>query len=336
VRKKLISFLLVSFVLLNSIIVLSNSDKLYENPLDVFVADPSVLKVENTYYLYGTSAANVGFKVWKSKDLVNWEEEGFALMKFQEENQWAQGDFWAPEVIPYKNKFYMVYSARDKDGKLQIGLAASDSPLGPFLTIKAPLINDGYSNIDGHIYIDSYGTPYLFWVRDCSENIIDGKHVSQIYVQEMSENLLELKRDPILALEPSQQWEGLDQNWQWNEGPFVIKNKETYYLLYSANYFGSPEYAIGYAVSKSPFGPWEKSKDNPALAKDLSIGVSGPGHCSVTTSPSEGELFIVYHTHAFPQSPGGIRVLNIDRIYFDENGKLIVKGPTRTPQLFPK
>jgi len=313
----------------------SDVQQTYTNPLKVMIGDPDVLKIENKYYLYGTSIPGVGFKTWESDDLVNWEEKGIAFSKFAEGNQWGKKDFWAPEVIYYQDKYYMVYSARASDGRLKIALAVSDSPLGLFVNIKAPLFDNGFSNIDGHIFVDKNGTPYLFYVRDCSENIIDAKHVSQIYVQEMSKDLLNLKGEPILAIQPSQNWEGLEDDWQWNEGPFVIQNESIYYLLYSANYFGSPDYAIGYATSSSPLGPWTKHEGNPILSKDLSIGVSGPGHCSITESPDGSELFIVYHTHTFPSSPGGNRILNIDRIYFDEEGHLKVIGPTRTPQPMP-
>jgi len=307
----------------------------YTNPLKVIIGDPYVLKVENRYYLYGTSVPGVGFKVWESDDLVNWEEKGIAFSKFAEGNQWGKKDFWAPEVVYYQDKYYMVYSTRASDGHLKIALAASNSPLGPFVNIKAPLLDDGFSNIDGHIFVDEDGTPYFFYVRDCSENIIDGKHMSQIYVQEIAEDLLSLKNEPVLAIQPSQNWEGLEDDWQWNEGPFVLKNEGVYYLLYSANYFGSPDYAIGYATSSNPLGPWTKYEENPILSKNLSIGVSGPGHCSITESPDGSEPFIVYHTHTFPSSPGGNRILNIDRIYFDEEGNLKVIGPTRTPQPAP-
>jgi len=313
----------------------SDVQQTYTNPLKVMIGDPDVLKIENKYYLYGTSIPGVGFKTWESDDLVNWEEKGIAFSKFAEGNQWGKKDFWAPEVIYYQDKYYMVYSARASDGRLKIALAVSDSPLGLFVNIKAPLFDNGFSNIDGHIFVDKNGTPYLFYVRDCSENIIDAKHVSQIYVQEMSKDLLNLKGEPILAIQPSQNWEGLEDDWQWNEGPFVIQNESIYYLLYSANYFGSPDYAIGYATSSSPLGPWTKHEGNPILSKDLSIEVSGPGHCSITESPDGSELFIVYHTHTFPSSPGGNRILNIDRIYFDEEGHLKIIGPTRTPQPMP-
>ena len=68
----------------------------YTNPLKVMIGDPYVLKIENKYYLYGTSVPDVGFKVWESDDLVNWEEKGIAFNKFAESNQWGKKDFCSP------------------------------------------------------------------------------------------------------------------------------------------------------------------------------------------------------------------------------------------------
>ena len=47
------------------------------------------------------------------------------------------------------------------------------------------------------------------------------------------------------------------------------------------------------------------------------------------------ELIIVYHTHADPTKPSGERVVNIDRLQFDEDGRLKITGPTRSPQPMP-
>jgi hypothetical protein len=46
-------------------------------------------------------------------------------------------------------------------------------------------------------------------------------------------------------------------------------------------------------------------------------------------------MFIVYHTHADPQQPSGERVVNIDRLEFDENGKLKIKGGRTAYGHFP-
>lgn len=41
------------------------------------------------------------------------------------------------------------------------------------------------------------------------------------------------------------------------EGPSVLKRGDTYYLIYSANHYESKDYAVGYATSTSPKGPWK-------------------------------------------------------------------------------
>jgi hypothetical protein len=91
---------------------------------------------------------------------------------------------------------------------------------------------------------------------------------------------------------------------------------------------------VGYATATNPLGPWTKYAGNPVLKKNMSIGVSGPGHNCVTSSPDDKELFIVYHTHTFPDKPSGNRNLCIDRMIF-ENGVIKVLGPTRSPQPLP-
>lgn len=47
------------------------------------------------------------------------------------------------------------------------------------------------------------------------------------------------------------------------------------------------------------------------------------------------EMFIVYHSHADPTKITRDRVVNIDRLVFDEAGRLKVVGPTRDPKPMP-
>src|SRR5690625_2569118 len=305
----------------------------YKNPIRGItnIGDPFVLKANNYFYMYATSKPDTGFKVWRSPNLVDWEEKGMAYDKNQQPNVWGTGDFWAPEVIEYKNQYYMNYSARNKKGHLQISIATSKDPLGPFIDISTEIVHQEGSYIDGHMLIDEDGTPYLYYVKDCSENIIDGNHVSQIFVQQMNEELTELLGSPQLLIEQDHEWEGLDGNYQWNEGPFVLKHQHKYYLMYSANFFGGHDYSVGYATSDYPTGPFVKAEENPILAKDLSKQISGPGHNSVTIGPDNKTSYIVYHIHTDPEQPSGDRQMSIDRLYI-EDGKLKVDGPTASEQ----
>lgn len=332
------TFFTILIILLNFQLRAQVTDSTYTNPIEDVsnIGDPYVLQDGDMYYLYATSntVVNRGFFVWSSKNLVEWQRHWLAFDNKLAGNGWGKSDFWAPEVIKLDSTYYMVYSARASDGKLKLALAKSDNPLGPFKNFKTPLLDSSLACIDGDFFLDSDGKLYLFYVLDCSENIVNGKHVSQIYVQQMMPHSFYLIGEPVLCLTPSQSWEHPYGDWQWNEGPYAMKYEGIYYLMYSANYFASVDYSIGYATASSPFGPWIKSQDNPILKSDLSIGVSGPGHNSAAYSPDGKELFVVYHTHTDPNNPSGDRILNIDRMHF-RYGTLTIDGPTRTPQPLP-
>jgi GH43 family beta-xylosidase len=106
-------------------------------------------------------------------------------------------------------------------------------------------------------------------------------------------------------------------------------------MTYSFYHYAKPEYGIGYATAPAPLGPWTKGPNNPLVVQKLEIGVSGPGHNSITVSPDGEELFMVYHTHADPRQPSGNRTVNIDRLIFTDDGQLQLLGPTRSPQPLP-
>ena len=91
---------------------------------------------------------------------------------------------------------------------------------------------------------------------------------------------------------------------------------------------------IGCAVADDPMGPFVKYEDNPIMHDDFPR-VSGPGHNSVAWTPDGKEMFIVYHIHTASDEGGFNRQVCIDRMGWDENGKLWCDGPTTTPQPAP-
>lgn len=308
----------------------------YQNPMSIKnIGDPFVLRTpDGTYYCYATSASD-GFKAWSSDDLVHWIEIGYVYQR--NEDSWGTSDFWAPEVVFHAGKYFMHYSARwEKNQSLRIGVATADSPSGPFVDVlNHPMFDFGYAAIDGHVLLDEDGRKYFYYSRDCSENIVDGRHESHLYVAVLNDDLVSLKGEPILITKPEQEWElHSGPEWLWNEGPFLLKQKSRYYLMYSANFYASRDYSVGYAVAESPTGPFVKAAHNPVLFAGNSE-CSGPGHNSVTTSPDGSELFIMYHIHTDPQNPSGDRQVCIDRMGFREDGSLYVTGPTHTLQPIP-
>lgn len=316
------------------------ADWYYANPSGIRdIGDPQIFFAEGAYWCVATSSA-FGYRIWRSEDLVNWvcqEEPAYTRSK----ESWSRGNFWAPEVYPYKGRYYLFYSARCKgkwDG-MRIGIAAADHPQGPYLDIAPePLFDPGYSVIDASFFVDDDGTPYLFYARDCSENIVDGVHESHVYGVRLKDDLTALDGEPVTLTRPDQAWEqDSGPDWLWNEGPIVLKNAGRYCLFYSANFYASKEYGVGTAVGDSPLGPYAKDAGNPLMQfveRNGETLVSGPGHNAFLTTPG-GETFVVYHTHTDPKLAGDNRQMCLDRMGFLADGTPYVNGPTLFPQLKP-
>jgi GH43 family beta-xylosidase len=317
-----------------------NFQDTFKNPLGINnIGDPFVLKAaDGKYYLYATSAP-YGFYVWSSENMLDWTKMGYAYEA--DSDNWANKDFWAPEVVEHNGKYYMYYSARWKENcSLRVGVAVSDSPMGPFVNPEnKPMFDFGYAAIDADVIVDEDGRKYMYYSRDCSENIVSGRHESHIYGIELNEDMVSIKGEPILLTKPEQEWElQSGPEWRWNEGPLVFKKNGLYYMMYSGNYYADKKYGIGYATSKNPLGPFEKYEKNPIVSyveTEEEIIVSGPGHNSLTVSPDGKEYYIVYHSHTDPVVAGGNRQVCIDKLDFREDGTLYVNGPTITPQFLP-
>ncbi len=142
-----------------------------------------------------------------------------------------------------------------------------------------------------------------------------------------------LLRPPLTMDDPQTEWESRsvtsgEVNRRWTEGSFIFKKNDTYYMMYSANFYGGQNYAVGYATSKHPLGPFTKAANNPVLQKNTDRGgiVTGTGHNMVTLAPDGEEMLCVYH--GYTSKTGKNRVVFIDRMEVLEDGKLVVHGPT--------
>lgn len=307
-------------------------ERFTSNPRNVKgIGDPFVLPVADGYDLFATGGV-IGFNVWTSPDLITFQKTK-ALRKLS----WATGDYWAPEVFEWQGRYVMLYTARrSSDNSLRIGVAFSDSPEGEYVDpLDGPLFDFGHAAIDGTLFTDDEGQPYMIYSRDCSENVVDGRNESHLYGVALAEDLLSTIGEPVLLTTPDADWEIATGDWRWNEGPAVLRHDGKYYLFYSANFYADKDYSVGVAVAEQPLGPYVKQGE-PLLApvvKDGSVLVSGPGHNAFFTAGDE--LFTAYHTHTYPLAPSGNRQLCVDRVGFHDDGTAYISGPTLAPQLLP-
>ena len=135
---------------------------------------------------------------------------------------------------------------------------------------------------------------------------------------------------PRAVVSPSQRWEGnRDGGFFWNEAPYVLKRRGTYFLMYSGGSFYDDTYAIGVARAAAPEGPWEKLAANPVVrGTDV---VRGPGHHSFIAAPDVATRYAVYHAYVEGE-PG--RKVCIDRMHW-LGDRPTVWGPTHEAQPRP-
>lgn len=299
------------------------------------IGDPYVLydAESQLFYMYCTGGF---FKGWVSENLNSWTPLGHTYA--MTEKSFATENFWGPEVYAYNGAYYMVYSASRMIGEQKrhsIGLAKAETPAGPFFDVyDRPLFAPDYSVIDASLLFDDDGRVYLFYSRDCSENTVAGKRTSQIYGIELKPDLSATIGEPVLLTTPDTSWEFQSGNTRWNEGPCVFKENGMYYLLYSANYYASNSYSVGYATASSPLGAYTKYANNPILKGD-GVSVAGTGHCNVFRSPDGKDLYMVYHAQTDVANPSGNRKPCIDKLIVGADGTLRVSGPSLVMQPTP-
>ena len=274
-------------------------------------ADPFILKDDDgTYYLYATSGDAYGYRVMSSKNLVEWKAEGYCLHYawegvYDDPSITGYKSFWAPEVIKYGGKYYMTVSF---EGCLNFAVA--DSPLGPFKTIGPNVLFPGIRSLDGHFFTDDDGTVYFYFVTTGvlsfnGQSVQKGNNIwgCKLDMEALAKGEQEvLDRNGIrLLVESNTEY---DEGTKVAEGPFMIKNGDTYYLTFSSGSYKSPHYAVHYVTSKDPLSGFKRDARNVALkSTDIYYDdvdnphLYGNAHHAFVEAPNGKDTLIVYHTH---------------------------------------
>lgn len=237
---------------------------------DVSVHDPSVVKYEDTYYIFGSHLAGA-----KSDDLMNWELIGNGVKKnnpiipdamneMPEAFAWARtGTFWAPDVIQLEDgRFYMYYCNCEGSSPLScLGMAVSDNIEGPYkdmgIILKSGMTAEASENGDAYdatIHPNAVD-PCVLYDAEGKLWMVYGSYSGGIYI-------LELDKATGLPLEKGYGKKLLGKNHLRIEGAYITYNPDSqYYYMFLS--FGGLAADGGYNLrvcrSKSPDGPYEDS-----------------------------------------------------------------------------
>ncbi len=301
-------------------------EKTYTNPVTPG-ADPVVLYDNGLYYLY-TCNSRTAF-VQTSPDLVSWSEKTVCL-SFKEQIP-SLTLAMSPVILKYDGIYYLWFCTKTQgQSDARTRCATASSPTGPFTMKGEKDVLNNATEIAGFPFIDDDGKLYLTHTR-----FGGGNHV---YVQEIkAENGTLSAVSAAKAVIHPDSWYEIDDYGKIAEGGMIVKHNGLYYMLYAAGHYKG-HYGIAYAVSKSVYGPYQKSGYNEILS--FSAAADGVGSSWVIPSPDGSELFVVYHRHTTVGNEGSSRSVCIDRVVFvpDPDGGpdlLRIVGPTSTPQKAP-
>jgi arabinan endo-1,5-alpha-L-arabinosidase len=241
---------------------------------DASVHDPSVIKVGDTYYVFGSHLAAA-----KTKDFMQWDQVASGVNpqnplfenvveELKETFAWAQSDtLWAPDVIQLRDgRFYMYYNACKGDSpRSALGVAVADRVEGPYKDLGILLKSGmwGQPSEDGTIYDarihPNVVDPDVFYDNEGQLWMVYGSYSGGIFI---------LKMDDTTGKPFPGQGYGkklLGGNHSRIEGPYILYNPETkFYYLYLS--FGGLDATGGYnmrvARSQRPDGPYYDAEGN--------------------------------------------------------------------------
>jgi len=257
--------------------------------------DGEIAYFNETFYLYGTSydcgyewgnknAPFCGFKVYTSKDMVNWTDKGFLFDAqtpvWQSRCNGGTYGCYRPHVIyNQKNNLYVLW-INVYDNKVGYRVFTSTSPVGPFAEIAEPRLGinrdasvAGLNNGDHDLFVDDDGTAYLAFTDWRSGGAIMIEKLNADYASGTGEYVKVTKGR--------------------TEAPAMMKRNDKYYLLYSdpnCGYCGGT--GTSYRTAASPLGPWHPNIDSPGI--NISSDSCGGQPSFVSTIKLKSDVIFLY------------------------------------------
>lgn len=306
-----------------------------QNPViqTVFTPDPAPFVHGDTVYLFvdhdEDDAQYFSMRDWmlfSTQDMVNWTYLGTPVST--ETFEWAkQGDrAWAAQAVERDGKWYWYLCCNTADGQDALCVAVADKPTGPWRDAIGGPLATGWGFIDPTVFIDDDGRAYLFWgnkgfwygeLNDDMVSFKDGYREVPGYTDPASFGELQSKMDWSIGHNRMMT--------QYEEGPWVSKHGDTYYVVYPAG--GVPEY-MAYSTAPTVNGPWT-FRGRIMDEAENSFTIHG-GNIEI-----DGRNFMFYHNGLLPNGGGFRRSTAVEEFEFNPDGSIpfipFTKEGVKTP-----
>ena len=263
--------------------------------------DPAVLKYGDKYYLY--QAYGGSYAVRESSDLLNWTSPKVIFTKPTGFD--GVDNFWAPECHYYDGAFYLFATYRSgSTGYRGTTILRCDTPNGQFKQWSNGFITPkDRDSIDGTLYVDAGGTPWMVYVDEWTNYNRDANGVADAngtnpgamrYVQ-LSDDL----KSTVGSYSDAMFWAN-DPSWtdvKVTDGPYLYRCKGGTLLMIWSNGSASG-YSVGIARSDNGEldGNWEQLDERLFTGDNANIYRIAPGGHGMIFEGPGGRLYLSVHT----------------------------------------
>ena len=310
----------------------------------IYTADPSAHVFNGKIYIYPSHDIDAGIPFNDNGDHFGMEDyHVFSMDDISSEAvdngvalhvndvAWAEKQMWAPDAACKNGKYYLYFPAKRANGIFQIGVAISDSPVGPFIPEKEAI--KGSYSIDPAVFEDEDGKHYIYFggiwggqLQKYRNNKYDqnneepaaGENELGPIVARLQDNMLEFDEEPkeILILdENGEVIKAGDNNRRFFEASWVHKYNGKYYFSYSTG----DTHFICYAIGDNPYGPFTYQ------GRILNPVVGWTSHHSICEV--EGEWYLFYHDSSLSKGVTHLRSMKVTKIDYLEDGSIITIDP---------
>ena len=264
-----------------------------------YSTDPAPLVVGDTLYILAgrdEAPSNVNdfimneWQIFATKDVASHTWLHYpGILRPETVFAWSKpGHAYAGQIVQGPDKRFYLYAPveegkREHSDPFVIGVAVSDSPLGPWKDAhpSGPIVSqslpepNNIQNIDPTAYVDRDGRVYLYWGT--------------------FGRLLGVELEPDMVT-PKGNVVRVNTLTGFFEAPWLFRRNDTYYMIYADNQAGpnSPctpavyHACIAYGTSNSALGPWTY---HGVILDPVSSTTSHPGAIEF-----KGKWYLIYHT----------------------------------------
>ncbi len=323
-------------------------EKAISQPLvkHIYTADPSAHVFDGKIYIYPSHDIEAGIPfddlgshfAMEDYHVISLDspesaavDNGIAL--HVKDVPWAKQQMWAPDAATKNGKYYLYFPAKNQQDIFQIGVAVSDSPVGPFVA-EAQAIEGSYS-IDPAVFVDDDGTAYMYFggiwggqLQSYRNNQYSADNLEPQgdepalgpRIAKLSDDMLhfaEEVQEIIITDEHGKPLVASDNDRRFFEASWVHKYQGKYYFSYST---GDTHY-LCYALGDNPYGPFTYA------GRILNPVIGWTTHHSICEY--EGKWYLFYHDSTLSKGITHLRNIKMAEITYDENGLIQTLDPYR-------